>query len=95
MRLRYPNEDKKKRTKNKTLMEYAVEYVEQRNVNKAVLKYINYVRLKKGILLPCEVVGANGRMRMECYNNINVLSSIKWDFQKILSMSINREQKNA
>ena len=28
MRLRYPNEDKKKRIKNKTLMEYTVEYVE-------------------------------------------------------------------
>ena len=77
MRLRYPNEDKKKRTKNKTLMEYAVKYIEKRNVNKAVLKYINYVRLKKGILLPCEVVGVSRKMRMECYNNIHAMSPIK------------------
>ena len=90
MRLQYSKEDKRKRTKNKTLIEYALEYVEKTNMNNVVLKHINYVRLKKGILLPCEVVGANRRMRMECYNNINALSPIKWDFQKILSTSINR-----
>ena len=58
-------------------MEYVIEYVEQRKVNKAVLKHINYVRLKKGILLPYEVVGASGKTRTECYNNIHAMSSIK------------------
>ena len=52
----------KKRTQNKTLMEYAIEYVESNQRNKEELWQINYVRLKKEILLPCEVVGAKGKM---------------------------------
>ena len=48
------------RTTNKTIMQYAVEYVEIEKKNPKILRQINYVRMKKGILLPCEVVGARG-----------------------------------
>ena len=58
-----------------------------------VLKQINYVRLKKGVLLPCEVVGARGRLRTECFNDIEQPSPINWEFEKIISALINHAQK--
>ena len=73
-------------------MQYAIEYVENINKNSEVLKQINYVRLKKGVLLPCEVMGANGKMRTECCNNIEKLGPIKWDFEKIINAPVNSKQ---
>jgi len=74
-------------------MQYAVEYVRGKRNIIEVLKQINYVRLKKGVLLPCEVVGARGRLRTECFNDIEQPSPINWEFEKITSAPINRVQK--
>ena len=38
-------------TKNKTLMEYAIKYLELNQYQKHVLYQINFVRLKKGVIL--------------------------------------------
>jgi len=35
------------------------------------------MRMKKGILLPCEVVGARGQIRTHYYNNIKEMSPIR------------------
>jgi len=86
-------EREKGRTSNKSLMEYALEYVEVRNRKRAELRQINYVRLKKGILLPCEVVGSAGKMQTSYYRNIFEMSLINWKFDKILNEQITRGQK--
>ena len=67
----------KKRTANKTLMQYAIEYVNSTNKKDEVLKHINYIRLKKGVLLPCKVVGANGKITSEYYVNKEQKSPIR------------------
>ena len=54
-------------TKNKTVMQYAIEYVDIKKKNQNELWQINYVRLKKGILLPCELVRTKGKLQTECY----------------------------
>ena len=76
MRLNYPVNYREYKTNNKTLMEYAIEYVEKTNVNQEILWQINYVGLKKGVLLPCELVSTTGKMQTECYRDINELSLI-------------------
>ena len=47
MSLRSSSKAEKKRIQNKTLIEYAIEYVESNQRNKEELWKINYVRLKK------------------------------------------------
>ena len=74
-------------------MHYAIEYVECMNISKTTLQQINYVRLKKGVLLPCEVVGAGGKMQTEYYRNINELSPMKWKFNKITSALVTKRQQ--
>jgi len=77
MKLVYPKDYNRSRMKNKSLIHYAIEYVECMNISKTALQQINYVRLKKGVLLPCEVVGAGSKIQTECYRNINELSPMK------------------
>ena len=93
MRLEYPDDYVKKRTVNKTLMQYAIEYVNSTNKKDEVLKHINYVRLKKRVLFPCEVIGANRKMTSECYMNIEQKSLIRWNFGKKMNAPVNRIQK--
>ena len=49
--------------------------------------------MKKGILLPCEVVGAKEQMITESYKNINEMSPIQWNFEKIIEEPINKYQE--
>ena len=71
-------------------MEYIIEYVESNQRNKEELWQINYVRLKKEILLPCEVVRAKGKIQTSCYRNIQEKSLIKWNFNKTMDATITR-----
>ena len=87
-----PSDSHHKETRNKTVMQYAIEYVEQAKLNKDILKQINYVRLKKGVLLPVELVGEKGRKQTICYSDINERSSIDWDFNKVVDTEINAKQ---
>ena len=90
MTLVYPEEGETKRIKNKTLMQYAIEYVNKTNKKAEILKHINYVQLKKGILLPCEVVGANRKTSTECYITTMEMSPIQWNFEKIITTPISQ-----
>lgn len=87
------SEVKEIQTKNKTVMQYAIEYVEVNGRNQNELQQINYVRLKKGVLIPCELVGAKGRTQTNCYREINEMSPIKWPFNKTLNDRITSGQK--
>ena len=67
-----------------------VEYVEIEKKDLKILRQINYVRMKKGILLPCEVMGARGQMKTHCYDNIKAMSPIRWSFHKKLDTNIDK-----
>ena len=80
-------------TKNKTLMEYAMKYVELNQYQKHVLYQINFVRLKKGVILPAEIVGFNRRKQTACYRNIEERSSIDWKITKEMKEDISCNQR--
>jgi len=80
-------------SKNKTVMSYAMEYVEQKNLEEEVLYQINYVRLKKQVLLPFELVGFKGKRQTSCYRNILESSPIKWMMCKNINEGISICQK--
>ena len=62
-------------TINKTVMEHAIEHVRTTNQNNKTLQQINFVRMKKQVCLPIELVGANGKRPTEWY--INTESKVK------------------
>ena len=67
--------------------------MESNQKNKEELQQINYMRLKKEILLPCKVVGAKGKMQTSCYRDINEKSLIKQSLNKNIDTNITRRQK--
>ena len=93
MVLERPIGERKHRIINKTIMQYAIEYIDSQNKKKQDLWNINYVRLKKGLLLPCEVVGAKGKLQTSCYLKIEEQSSMQWNFHKNLNSNITKGQK--
>ena len=52
-------------------MEYAVEYINSSGRKHEELWQINFVRLKKQIYLPFELVGMTGRSPTQVYYNLN------------------------
>ena len=66
------------KTRNKTVMDYALEYVQVKNLKQQVLDHLNFVRLKKQLVLPFELVGTEGIRPTEYYRDINKQSQLKW-----------------
>ena len=67
-------------TRNKSIMAYAREYVENVNTTKDTMKLINHVRLYKKVYLPCELLGQRGREQTIAYRENKAQSQIKWTF---------------
>ena len=63
-------------TNNKSLMKYVIEYTEIMKLDSNILYHLNYIRIKKEIYLPCELVGFEGNIKTSCFSNINEKSSI-------------------
>ena len=61
-------------TKNKTIMDFAVEYSNQLNIVEA----INHVRIYKKMILPCELLGFLGNKEMREMRHWEEPSSIRW-----------------
>ena len=80
-------------TSNKTIMEYAIQYVESNKLPKQMLYQINFVRLKKAVILPAELVGFQGRKQTSCYRNLHESSSINWRITKEINESISCKQR--
>ena len=59
-------------------MEYSIEFTKTQKQNKLEIAKINYIRIFKKALLPCELVGMNGYEITECFCNINTKSCLKW-----------------
>jgi len=93
MKLISPVDEESRLTKNKTVMSYALEYVQQKNLEVDVLYQINYVRLKKQVILPFKLVGFQGKKQTSCYQNITEYSPIKWKTCKNISEGISTRQK--
>ena len=54
------NEENKKITNNKTIMEHSLERAKEKVRPKGIISKINHARLWKKSTLPCEIVGING-----------------------------------
>lgn len=51
-------------------MEYVLEYKERFRVSVDIVRQINFIRTKKEVLLPYELVGCNRREKTAYYRNI-------------------------
>ena len=51
------------------------------------------MRLTKEVLLLCEVAGVRGKVRAECYNQIEEKSPMKWKLGKNMQETVNKTQK--
>ena len=74
-------------------MDLAVRYAKLNGLGEKELAVINYIRLKKKVYLPFELVGSNGRSHTECYEEINCKSQIEWGFMNEISGNISKGQK--
>ena len=63
--------------KNKTLIEYASEYVRNMRCNNDIIYYINFIRIKKAVVYIFKVVEFKGNQKIEYYNNINKMSLVR------------------
>ena len=77
---------------NKTLIEYALDYMNQTKCNSDILYHLNFVQIKKGIVFPLEVAGFDGNIRTSCYNDINKKSPIEWKMDKNIEEPITKNQ---
>ena len=67
-------------TKNKILIEYILKYADIIKLDQNILYQINFVKLKKEILLLCRLVSFGSRKQTTYHRNINEKSSINWGF---------------
>jgi len=65
-------------TCNKTIMDFAKEYIEVTQQDIKWIATINHVRLYKKMILPCELVGMNGGKRTKEMKEWNTRSCIQW-----------------
>ena len=49
----------------------------EKQLNKEILAPINYIRLRKKVYLPCELVGLEGNIKTKAFDEINECSLIK------------------
>ena len=56
-------------------------------------QYLNYVRIKKEVIFPFELVGFECNIRTLYYSIINKKSCIYWKIEKNVEVLINKNQK--
>ena len=78
---------------NKTIIEYALEYVIIMQCNQDVLYQLKYVRMKKEVVYPFELVGFKGNQRTSCYTNINEKEPVRWKIEKNIKTELVKNQK--
>jgi len=72
------NEKTQKRvSKNKSIMAYAIDYMQEKGLSETVLKQINFIRIKKEVYLPCELIGMNRKTIIGTYENAEKKSQIR------------------
>ena len=71
-------------TDNKTIMKYVIEYISSKELHKVIYNQINHVHLYKKILLPAEIVGAEGRCKTKYYFNFEATSTLQWKIKFLM-----------
>ena len=61
-------------------MDLAVQYAQRYNLSNNDLQDINFMRKKKRVFLPVELVGKSSRYQTICYSEIESPSQIEWKF---------------
>ena len=64
--------------KNKTIMNYEIDYVKEKNLAKKILAPINHIRLYKEIILSFKLVRLEGICKTLEFRNTNDKGCIKW-----------------
>ena len=62
---------------NLIIMDYTTKYVNEQKLKNDILVPINQMRIWKGLYLPCELIGVNGRERTKVFCEVNRKSSIE------------------
>ena len=62
---------------NKTIIEYAEQYIKEKNIDDAIFNQINHIRLYKEMIIPAELVRARGGERTNAYNELEKKSLLK------------------
>ena len=61
---------------NKTVIDLVVEFVNKNRLIEKIIAPINYVRLHKKVILPCEILGLIGDKKTEYWSNAHKQSSL-------------------
>ena len=65
-------------SKNSTMMDMIVKYVEEEKTNKDLISTLNQVRIYKKMILPCELIGFMGRRKTREAREEKEQSCVKW-----------------
>ena len=68
-------------TSNKSIMDWAVQYVKQNNLDTNLILPINYIRQYKRMYLPCELAGMKENCEIKEFREIESKSCIAWKFK--------------
>ena len=71
--------ERKWMSENKSIMDYAVSHVNQKEIGCEVIESINHVRMSKRMMLPCEIFGSKGDKVTKEAREVNATSSIMWN----------------
>ena len=66
-------------TKNKTIMDYVIQYVRREEIDNREIEVIDHVRLYKHMILPCELMGFDGRRQIKESREWEEKSTMRWD----------------
>ena len=62
---------------NKMIIEYAEQYIKEKNMDNTIFNQINHIRLYKEMIIPVELVRVRGRDRTKAYNKLEAKSILK------------------
>ena len=54
-------------------MDFTLKYIQRKELDSGILKQINFVRMKKQVYLPCELIGCDRRIPTNYYRDITFL----------------------
>ena len=66
---------------NPTIMDYAIQYVKEKDRNCEILVPINHMRLRKRMYLPYELISKNSESKTKEYREEIEYSYMRWKFK--------------
>ena len=65
-------------TRNETIMDYAVKYLKEKQLNERIISRLNHMRSFKQIYLPCELVRLTSQKATKAIEDVYAKSCLKW-----------------